>query len=221
MLHIDRIAEAVTTPPVGLPPFRPEPGHASVALLLTGPARALELCFILRAERAGDPWSGQVALPGGRAGPGDPDPAAVAERETAEEIGLEVARGCLVGPLPPHHVDRGPPRRLTLTPFVYYLGREPSSVWPTRANHEVADVFWVRLPELFDPARVTRLEWPPGTGGAFPGIRVGPHVIWGLTLRVLQSFAERLGLGLPALGGAGLPEGRGEAGGRREGRAGA
>ncbi|HXB54963.1 MAG TPA: CoA pyrophosphatase, partial [Vicinamibacteria bacterium] len=48
----------------------PAASRAAVALILREAARGLELLFIRRAEHDGDPWSGQVGFPGGRAEPG-------------------------------------------------------------------------------------------------------------------------------------------------------
>ncbi|MDP9122742.1 MAG: CoA pyrophosphatase, partial [Acidobacteriota bacterium] len=62
----------------------PRQVEAAVALVLAGGGTELSLCVIRRAERAGDPWSGHLALPGGRASAADPDARAVAERETLE-----------------------------------------------------------------------------------------------------------------------------------------
>ena len=51
-----------------------------------------------------------------------------------------------------------------------------------------------------DVDAVTELEYPLGvTTSTFPGIQFGEHVIWGLTLRVLASFAEVMQRSLPAL----------------------
>lgn len=164
-------------------------------MILADGGDELEVCFIRRAERKGDPWSGQVAFPGGRASVHDADAHAVAERETHEEIGLELVPRHRVGPLPIRPDVRG---GLTLSPFVYHVEPTLRRAARPRQSHEVAAVFWVPLSHLFDDSTVTEIEYPPG-GASFPGIRFDDHVIWGLTLRVLQSFAEVVERHFPAL----------------------
>jgi len=158
-------------------------------MILAQGDKDLDVCFIRRAERDGDPWSGQVAFPGGRAGPLDPNASAVAERETFEEIGLKLHPDHLIGPLPVRPIER---QELNLlSPFVYYVGAGAQTATWVRERHEVASVFWVPLHHLFDQSAATELEYPLGGAATrFPGIRYGEHVIWGLTLRVLESFAE-------------------------------
>ena len=186
------------------PPFTPEWRNASVAMALAGEAEGLEACFILRTERDGDPWSGQVALPGGRAEPGDADAAAVAERETFEEIGLRLAREQCLGALPFQPLYRIGPRG-SLSPFVYHLGTDFSrggkSGWRATLSHEVSEAFWVPIRHLFDPRAATTIEWvrPGRPETMHPGIEFEGHVIWGLTLRVLGTFADLVGKRLPAL----------------------
>ncbi len=169
--------------------FEPHPGQAAVAMILAEGDNDLDVCFIRRAERAGDPWSGQVAFPGGRAESVDPTANAVAERETFEEIGLTLHADHLVGPLPVRPMER---QELSLlSPFVYYVGAGAKMTATVRERHEVASVFWVPLNHLFDQSAATELEYPLGGAATrFPGIRYGDHVIWGLTLRILESFAE-------------------------------
>lgn len=180
--------------------FEPHPSQAAVAMILADSASGLEVCFIRRAERVGDPWSGQVAFPGGRASAHDADAFAVAERETWEEIGMRLDPSHRLGPLPMRPVQNNAARAgLTLWPFVYYVGAEQQAMATVRLPHEVASVFWVPLGHLFDTAAVTELEYPLGvTASTFPGIQFGDHVIWGLTLRVLASFAEVMQRTLPA-----------------------
>ena len=186
------------------PPFTPEWRNASVAMALAGEGEGLEACFILRTERDGDPWSGQVALPGGRAEPGDADAAAVAERETWEEIGLRLSREQCLGALPVQPLYRIGPRG-SLSPFVYHLGPEfirgGATGWRATLNHEVSEAFWVPLRHLFDPGAATSIEWPrPGRPETLhAGIEFEGRVIWGLTLRVLGTFADLVGKRLAAL----------------------
>lgn len=185
-------------------PFVPERRHAAVAMILAGRGADLETCFILRSKRRGDPWSGQVAFPGGRAEPGDADAAAVAERETWEEIGLRLARERCLGALPVQPLNRVHPAG-SLSPFVYHPGPEfahrgPHG-WRPTPNHEVSEVFWMPLRRLFERDGVTSIEWvrPGRPETLHPGVEFEGRVIWGLTLRVLGAFAHLLGERLPAL----------------------
>ena len=207
MLTVDdiRAAFARRRPPDPAPPFTPEWRNASVAMALAGEGERLEACFILRSVRDGDPWSGQVALPGGRAEPGDPDAAAVAERETFEEIGLRLTRGQCLGALPVQPLYRIGPRG-SLSPFVYHLGPDfihgqAAGGWRATLNHEVSEAFWVPLRHLFDPRAAARIEWarPGRAETVHPGIDFGGRVIWGLTLRVLGTFADLVGRRITAL----------------------
>ena len=203
MVTVDEIRAALERDPPEAADFEPERRHAAVAMILADGADGLAACFIRRAERAGDPWSGQVAFPGGRAERGDRDAAAVAERETWEEIGLRLAHRHRIGPLPVQAVGRsGQPLGMTLSPFLYHVEPAARAIAHPRLRHEVASVFWVPLRHLFDEQTTTELAYPHGGAVAsFPGIRFESQVIWGLTLRVLGSFAGRLGRRLPALGG--------------------
>jgi 8-oxo-dGTP pyrophosphatase MutT (NUDIX family) len=94
----------------------PTPRRAAVALVLRVPVGAAgpELLLVKRAEYPGDPWSGHVAFPGGRAEPDDASPWHTAARETWEETGLDLlAAGRLLGTL-----DELYPRTPVLPPVV-------------------------------------------------------------------------------------------------------
>ncbi len=192
MITIDQIRTALRHRAHLPASFEPTPTQAAVAMILADGEDDLEVCFIRRAERAGDPWSGQVAFPGGRAGSDDRDAHAVAERETREEIGLSLAADHRIGPLPIREVVRPEiQNNLTLSPFVYYIGANTATLDLASHAHEVADVFWVPLRHLFAASAATELDYPiGGVATTFPGIRFRDQVIWGLTLSVVNSFAD-------------------------------
>ena len=165
--------------------------QAAVALILRGSeGGGLELLMIKRAAFEGDPWSGHVALPGGRQEPGDASLESTAIRETWEETGIDLARdGCVIGRLDDlePRTPRLPP--LVITPFVAVLGHDVSIV----LSPEVAEAFWVSLSALQDPnaSREIVLEL---TGGprTVPSFQHEGYTIWGLTERILRQFLALL-----------------------------
>ncbi len=188
MMTLDEIRNALDTRQHKPARFKASSRQASVAMILCGEKSDLEVCFIRRAERAGDPWSGQVAFPGGKADHDDEDAHSVAERETHEEVGLKLNASHRVGPLPTRQVAT---RNLVLSPFIYHVGANEKATAFVREPDEVAHVFWVPMRHLFTPSSATELEYPTiGSGMTYPGIRYKEDVIWGLTLSVLESFAQ-------------------------------
>lgn len=160
---------------------------AAVALIFRlGENDVLELLFIKRAEYEGDPWSGQIAFPGGRAEAGDASLAETASRETREETGIDLAReGMIVGRL-----DDLRPRTVRLPaimvrPFVALLDRSE----PLVLSPEVALSFWLPF------AALARAEaWRDDIVSA-RGIQINArafrhqqHVIWGMTERILAQL---------------------------------
>ena len=117
--------------------------RAAVATILRGRGDETEVLLIRRAEHPNDPWSGHMAFPGGHVEPGERMRAA-AERETREEIGLDLtARGSLIGRLDhTHAVARGRRVDLVIAPYVFEL---TGDIGPLQFSHEVTEVIWAPL----------------------------------------------------------------------------
>lgn len=173
--------------PVALPADRP---HAAVALLLAEGAAGPDLLFIMRAPHESDPWSGDIGFPGGRVAAGEHDPRHTAERETREELALDLG-GCeYLGRLDDLY---GLALPILVSGFVY--------VTPTRPvlhpNHEVARVFWYPLREVCRPDR-HRIETFPWRGRSTTQpvadlLGPGEPRLWGITYRLLHNFVGILG----------------------------
>jgi 8-oxo-dGTP pyrophosphatase MutT (NUDIX family) len=172
--------------------LQPTAKHAAVAAVLRDTAHGPELLFIERAQHPLDPWSGHMAFPGGRVDPGDATARAAAERETLEEVGLQLAAAEQLGRI--DDVEGAPPGfdSLVVSAFVFHL-TERSAVTP---NHEVRSALWVPTAYLLDEGRRVPFYWPPDQREThYPGILVGEpnrHVVWGLTYRFLELFFAAL-----------------------------
>jgi 8-oxo-dGTP pyrophosphatase MutT (NUDIX family) len=142
------------------------PEWAAVGVLLKGRSTLL----IRRVERDGDPWSGQVAFPGGRWKPGE-DLLGTAVREVEEEVGVRPTT--LAGTLPPFSPRNAPWLKVVPHVFTEWVGD------PRPNPAEVAEMRWVSRGDL----QVT--EWM----GA-PAYAVGNWIIWGLTYRILARLVE-------------------------------
>ncbi len=167
------------------------PGAAVAAVLREGTAGA-EVLLIRRAERAGDPWSGHMAFPGGRRDPADRDLHATAVRETREEVGLDLdADGRLLGRLADMDaIARARRTGLTITPFVFALERD---VPLTFADGEVAEALWAPLAPLARGEGAGTVPYQrEGRTVELPCWHVQGRVVWGLTYWMLQSLFEAL-----------------------------
>ena len=173
-----------------------EPGsRAAVAAILRAGAEGgggeAEILFVRRAEHPTDPWSGHMALPGGRRDPSDATLADTAMREVLEEVGIDLLReGVLLARLPDHPaIFRGNRVGLVIAPFVFALRGDPE----VRLNDEIAETIWTPLGPL------ARGE----VGGTFP-LTHGDEVfdvpfhdvrgrrVWGLTYQMLQKLFHAL-----------------------------
>lgn len=173
--------------------------RAAVAMVLRERDGDVEVLVIRRAVRAGDRWSGDAALPGGRVDESDVSVEHTARRETLEEVGLDLgAVGARhLGRLsdhPPHAQRRW--ANFTVAPIVFAV---EGDVALTLSRDEVADAMWVPLSHLargsermlwwFRPWRRVPLAMPM----LLRRWRWRETTIWGLTHGILQELLNRLG----------------------------
>lgn len=185
-----RVQRALSARPPALAE-RDEPFHEAAVALLLKPSDAaddLELLLIRRATRAGDPWSGQIGLPGGRFEPQDASLEDTARRETMEELGLDLRQhGDVLGSL-----DELRPRTPVLPPvivrpFVYAVREVP----PLVLSGEVAEYRWIRVGTLFHKdSRVRTSVRVRDLAMRVEAYQLGDFTVWGMTERILATFAE-------------------------------
>jgi 8-oxo-dGTP pyrophosphatase MutT (NUDIX family) len=169
--------------------------RAAVAMVLRDRPAGPDVLFIERARNEADPWSGHMAFPGGRVEPGDRDARRAAERETLEEVGVELGSAEVLGRLDDRQGNPITRPRLVISAWVYRV----AEAGPLRPNHEVQEAFWFPLRDLLDPTRHV-LHASALRAVEFPGILVGKperHVVWGLTYSFLESFFLVVGRPLP------------------------
>ena len=132
-------------------PFMEEVGdraQAAVSVVLRA-GDDWEVLLIKRAEAEGDPWSGQMALPGGRRDISDNNLLDTAIRETGEETSVFLEEeGVYLGRLEPTvpNTVRLPP--ITIFPFVFGVAGNARAQATSR---EVDEALWIPLGDLRHP----------------------------------------------------------------------
>jgi len=155
---------------------------AAVALLLKPINQDFEVLFVKRVENPTDPWSGQMALPGGRRDSKDKDLKQTVVRETLEETSINLLYGCrFLGVM--ETLESTLRSEMKVLPFVILLEHEPS----IKLNEELKGFVWVSLEELAQHKGTARFNF-----GEFPAYIFGDTVIWGLTYRILDRFRTKI-----------------------------
>ncbi|HWZ87437.1 MAG TPA: CoA pyrophosphatase [Polyangiaceae bacterium] len=182
----ERLRRAVADLPADAPPSGVR--QAAIAVILVELERSLDVLLIERAIREGDPWSGHMALPGGHADPADLDLGSTAERETLEEVGLDLPKVAeRLGRLSDCAPVRAVP--ILVRPFVYLLEERPVLA----LSSEVKQALWVPIAPLLAGEQRTTFSLAHGEHALkFPAWDIAGNVVWGLTYRVLDELFGRL-----------------------------
>jgi 8-oxo-dGTP pyrophosphatase MutT (NUDIX family) len=157
--------------------------EAVVAILLWDEqGRGLQTLLVQRAERDGDPWSGQIGLPGGRVKENGESPRAALHREVDEEVGISLEDvGEELGSLSVGHPMRQ--MEMRVQPWVYGLWTKPK----VSLGDEIASSFWVNLAELPSKKGTSQIMIRDWTRKV-EAFTVEGKVVWGFTYRVLTEL---------------------------------
>jgi len=158
------------------------PRPAAVSVILND-RDAPRILLIKRAERRGDPWSGQVAFPGGKFRDGDGSARGTATRETWEEVGIDLeASSKFLGYL---RAFRTHIAGIEVVPVLFMLNEDVQ----VRANEEVVSYMWADLGKL--ASEEAKSAYAIDSGGDMkevPAYRVGEFVVWGLTYKIISTL---------------------------------
>jgi 8-oxo-dGTP pyrophosphatase MutT (NUDIX family) len=164
------------------PVLEEQDADAAVALLLKPMDQVLKILFVKRVETPADPWSGQMALPGGKRDAKDENLKQTVVRETLEETNIKLLDRCrFLGVIEPLRSTQKP--EMKILPFVVLLEHDPS----IKLNEELEGFVWISLEELVQHKGTVKFSF-----GEFPAYIVENTIIWGLTYRILEKFIHIL-----------------------------
>jgi 8-oxo-dGTP pyrophosphatase MutT (NUDIX family) len=150
---------------------------AAVAILLREEVDDYETLLVRRAVVPGDPWSGDMAFPGGKKAPQDRTLRDTVVREVSEETGIDLDALTYIGALPVIFSSMKPDR--DVLPIVYLYEGRPE----IRLNSELTAYRWVHLKDLRTNRTTAKVkEWE---GEVF---KLGDDIVWGLTYRMLDNL---------------------------------
>jgi 8-oxo-dGTP pyrophosphatase MutT (NUDIX family) len=154
-----------------------------VALILKLESGRPYVLLVRRVQNSRDPWSGQMALPGGKREPKDKTLKETVIRETLEETSINLLQNCqFLGVMCAFQTKPRP--EIEVLPFIILAENEPSI---TLNEKELEEYFWIPLEDFARNRTTAKLSF-----GEVPAFIVGSTIIWGLTYRILESLINCL-----------------------------
>jgi 8-oxo-dGTP pyrophosphatase MutT (NUDIX family) len=167
--------------PKTLKPVSQEQGaNAAVALVLKPKRDDYDVFIAKRVKNPADPWSGQMALPGGKRTSKDKDLKETVVRETLEETGIALETCRFLGVL--HAVESESAKGMKILPFVILLEEEPA----IRLNEKELESFmWVPYEEIVQSKGTAEYSF-----GKVPAFIFADAIVWGITYKILEEFIK-------------------------------
>jgi 8-oxo-dGTP diphosphatase len=159
-------------------------GKAAVAIILYVSGGGFEALYVKRTCNPSDPWSGQVAFPGGRFRGDDGDIIKTAIREVYEETSIKLSRIDILGLMEGFHPLNEP--RLEVIPVVALTKSKPN----VRLSSELQEYFWAPVNRLNKGS--VEVKHSNGRVECVEAYMYDGYIIWGLTARITESLIKIL-----------------------------
>jgi 8-oxo-dGTP pyrophosphatase MutT (NUDIX family) len=172
--------------------------RSSVAIILRPTqlsvnADTFDLLYLRRADHPGDPWSGQVAFPGGKREQHDSSDLDTAIREAKEEIGIDLSNTSeytLLGQLDDRPAyTRGKQISLSISAFVFLQTRPTStSLLTLEQGGEVSAARWVHSDLLIEShINWDQVQFSDYVSNLFPILGIFPsNILQSIGLSILR-----------------------------------
>ena len=155
--------------------------QAAVAILVKPKQNDLEFFLVKRAEVDDDPWSGDMAFPGGKKNLQDNTLVDTAVREVLEETSINLNEKNAIGFMEP--IYSSVRKSLAVQPIVYRFDEYPA----VKLNYELTKYLWSPLSEIKQGKTNAVVK-----GWEGPVYVVQGETVWGLTFRMLEKIIKLL-----------------------------
>jgi len=155
---------------------------ATVCIILRRDGEEIETLVVKRAVAEGDPWSGDMAFPGGKRAQCDADLRETVKREVMEETSMDLDCAEFLGFYPSILTSIRPGS--TVLPQVYLYDGKPD----IHLNEELSRYYWVHLSELAAHRCKALVK-----GRESSVFDLGTDKVWGLTYKMLDILLKMAG----------------------------
>lgn len=179
------------------PPYRPffsyedilaqNPKFAAVNILLYLKNNEWYFPLMVRTTNERDRHSGQISLPGGKKEDFDENFEQTAQRETFEEMGIDIHYNRVIRELSPIFI---PPSNFYVRAFISYTKKNPQFILQKSEAVELIEFPVTALLDLSDQPEMMVL--PSSRGVEVPVINFNNFLIWGATSMILSELSHLL-----------------------------
>lgn len=173
-------------------PFGHRAIQSAVVIGLRETSNGLEFLMLKRAKRKGDPWSGDMAFPGGKMSHSDENYLATALRETHEETGVLLSEEMVIGQLSDVFTRNHRNNKIMRVSVFVARWLDQASI---EHSHESVDEQWFPL-AYFSPRNREQMQWKLPASIPLkmhvPVYYYDQYRVWGLSLFMIDELYRLL-----------------------------